>query len=59
MLSSLDLSYTDVSGEGAEALSGVLQFNKSVVHLQLNGCKIGHKGGISLASMLQVGRIMY
>ncbi len=58
-LSYLNLSHTGVTGEGVEALSGVLQFNKSVVNLQLNGCKIGHRGGISLASMLQVNPVIH
>ena len=31
-----------------------VQFNSSVTTLILNGCKIGAKGGIHVASMLQV-----
>ena len=30
------------------------QFNNSVTSLSLGGCKIGHSGGIHIASMLQV-----
>lgn len=37
-----------------EALANVLQLNKSVENLQLNGVKMGRKGGISVASMLQI-----
>ncbi len=32
------------------------QFNNSITTLILDGCKIGHRGGISLASMLQVNK---
>lgn len=53
-LAELDLSYTDISVVGVEALANVLQLNKSVESLQLHGCKMGRKGGISLASMLQI-----
>ena len=55
----MNLSYTEVSGEGVETLSGGLQLNKSVASLQLHGCKMGRKGGISLASMLQVNPIIH
>ena len=58
VLSYLNLSYTDVTGEGVELLSGALQLNKSVLNLQLNGCKIGRRGGIGLASMLQVNPVI-
>ena len=33
-----------------------LQLNNSISTLVLDGCKIGHRGGISLASMLQVNK---
>ena len=53
-LQTLDLSYTDIVAEGIETLTDALQFNNSITNLQLNGCKMGHKGGISVATMLQV-----
>lgn len=53
-LCSLDLSYNDLEAEGIGILSDALQFNKSVAKLELNGCKMGHKGGLQIASMLQV-----
>ena len=37
----------------------LLQFNSSVTTLILNGCKIGSKGGIHVASMLQARAYMY
>ena len=40
-------------------VSFVLQFNSSVTALILNGCKIGSKGGIYVASMLQASAYMY
>lgn len=39
---------------GAVFMTLSVQFNSSVTTLILNGCKIGAKGGIHVASMLQV-----
>ena len=55
----LDLSHTDVTVEGVETLSSVLQLNKSVEVLELNGLKMGRKGGISVASMLQINHTIH
>ncbi len=55
----LDLSYTDISIAGVEAIANVLQLNRSVENLQLNGCKMGRKGGIAVASMLQVNQTVH
>jgi hypothetical protein len=55
----LDLSHNDITEPGAELLADALQFNSSVTTLILNGCKIGSKGGIYVASMLQASAYMY
>ena len=37
-------------------LHSLLQFNRSVNKLLLDGCKVGGAGGIQVASMLQVNQ---
>ncbi|XP_068437801.1 leucine-rich repeat-containing protein 34 [Clinocottus analis] len=53
-LSSLDLMFNDIKGDGAEVLAKSLQFNSTLLSLGLSENKIENRGAMHLASMLQV-----
>ncbi|KAG8009658.1 Leucine-rich repeat-containing protein 34 [Nibea albiflora] len=50
----LDVSYNNITDEGAGHLADLLQCNSTLLSLRLSGNKIGNRGAMHLASMLQV-----
>ncbi|XP_058481528.1 leucine-rich repeat-containing protein 34 [Solea solea] len=52
-LRSLDLTFNDILSEGAEILSTSLKCNHSLLSLRLSGNKVGNRGAMHVATMLQ------